>query len=108
MESLRNGEILQNFINSRLSFIESVHEKYQWKAHQPPKAPSMGVILVKNPCYSDEKIQTIIFTKIFEKNVLGPFDQSAYIHMRNLMKYFGAEVTVYFFPTGTENPFIIA
>ena len=38
-------------------FIESVHEKYQWKAHQPPKAPSMGVILVKNPCYSDEKIK---------------------------------------------------
>ena len=24
------------------------------------------------------------------------------------MKYFGAEVTVYFFSTGTENPFIIA
>ena len=38
-------------------FIESVHENYQWKAHQPPKAPSMGVILVKNPCYSDEKIK---------------------------------------------------
>ena len=24
------------------------------------------------------------------------------------MKYFGAEVTVYYFSTGTENPFIIA
>ena len=55
----------------------------------------MGVILVKNPCYSDEKNQKIIFTKIIEKkNVLGPFDQSAYIHMRNLMQYFVAEVTV--------------
>ena len=72
-----------------------------------PRPPAWGsywlkilAILIKN--------QTIIFTKIFEKNVLGPFDQSAYIHMRNLMKYFGAEVTVYFFSTGTENPFIIA
>ena len=36
------------FYNSRVCcFIESVHENYQWKAHQPPKAPSMGVILVK-------------------------------------------------------------
>ena len=44
------------------------------------------------------KKSTIIFTKIiYKENVLGPFDQSAYIHMRNLMKYFAAEVTVYFF-----------
>ena len=69
----------------------------------------MVVILVKKPLLFWWKNQTIIFTKIIEKkNVLGPFDQSAYIHMRNLMKYFGAEVTVYFFSTGTENPFIIA
>ena len=56
--AFRKREILQNLtLNSRLCFIESVHENYQWKAHQPSKAPSMGVILVKNPCYSDEKFK---------------------------------------------------
>ena len=60
-----------------------------------PRPPAWGSYWSKNPCYSDEKSQTIIFTKIIEKkNVLGPFDQSAYIHMRNLMQYFVAEVTV--------------
>ena len=94
-ESLKKREILQNLtLNSRLCFVESVHENYQWKAHQPSKAPSMGVILVKKPLLFWWKNQTIIFTKIIEKNVLGPFDQSAYIHMRNLMQYFVAEVTV--------------
>ena len=70
-ESLRKREILQNLsLNSRLCFIESVHENYQWKAHQPSKAPSMGVILVKKPLLFWWKNQTIIFTKIFEKKCL--------------------------------------
>ena len=64
-------EILQNLtLNSRLCFIESVHENYQWKAHQPSKAPSMGVILVKKPLLFWWENQTIIFTKIIEKKCL--------------------------------------
>ena len=63
-------EILQNLtLNSRLCFIESVHENYQWKAHQPSKAPSMGVILVKKPLLFWWENQTIIFTKIIEKKM---------------------------------------
>ena len=80
------------FYNSRLCFIESVHENYQWKAHQPPKAPSMGVILVKILVILMKKSNNNVYLKKLKKNVLGPFDQSAYIHMRNLMKYFVAEV----------------
>ena len=59
---------------------------FQGPQHEGHIGQKTLVILMKN--------QTIILTKIFEKNVLGPFDQSAYIHMRNLMQYFVAEVTV--------------
>ena len=75
---------------------------------QKPPSPRTGVLVVKYLVLVKEKKKKKKKKNNKHKNyVLGLFDPSP-IYMRNLMNCLGAEVVIFYFPQGHENPFIIA
>ena len=74
------------------------------KAAKPPHWGLGGQM----PCSCEGKINKKKLKNDKNKNyALGLFDPSP-TYMRNLMNCLGAEVVIFYFPQGHENPFIIA